>query len=101
MWNEFVEIVCQIPFLMAKCKAGQAFALTLDLSEASFKCSKDKAAIIEDVYSCIRANARQLSQFPELVPQLCLNEPDISYCVTLAREYLQFTNNSGGMILFH
>ena len=53
--------------------------------QASLKCSKDKAGIIEDVYSCIRANAQQLSQFPELVPQLCLNEPDMSYCVTLAQ----------------
>lgn len=53
--------------------------------QASLKCSKDKASIIEDVYSCIRANAQQLSQFPELVPQLCLNEPDISYCATLAQ----------------
>lgn len=53
--------------------------------QASLKCSKDEAAIIEDVYSCIRANAQQLSQFPELVPQLCLNEPDISYCATLAK----------------
>ena len=37
------------------------------------------------MYSCIRANAHQLTQFPELVPQLCLNEPDKSYCDTLAQ----------------
>lgn len=54
-------------------------------NKASLKCSKDKADIIEDVYSCIRANAHQLTQFPELVPQLCLNEPDKSYCDTLAQ----------------
>ena len=34
----FFQIVCQIPFLMAKCKAGQAFALTLDLSEVILYC---------------------------------------------------------------
>ena len=53
--------------------------------QASLKCSNDKSAIIEDVYSCIRANAQQLSQFPELFPQLCLNEPDISYCATMTK----------------
>ena len=53
--------------------------------QASLKCSNDNSVIIEDVYSCIRANAQQLSQFPELVPQLCLNEPDISYCATMAK----------------
>ena len=54
-------------------------------NKASLKCSKDKADFIEDVYSCIRANAHQLTQFPELVPQLCLNEPDKSYSNTLAQ----------------
>ena len=43
--------------------------------QASLKCAKDKSAI----------NAQQLSQFPELVPQLCLNEPEISYCTTMAQ----------------
>ncbi|KAL9969786.1 hypothetical protein ACROYT_G022043 [Oculina patagonica] len=96
MWYEFVEIVCQIPWLMAKCKAGKAFELTLELSEASLKCTKDKSAIIEDVYSCIRANAQQLRQFPELVPQLCLNEPYVSYCQTMAQKYLKTTSSSSG-----
>lgn len=33
----FLQIVCQIPFLEAKCKADQVFSLTLDLSEVMFK----------------------------------------------------------------
>ena len=53
--------------------------------QVSLKCSNDKSAIIEGVYSCIRANAQQLSQFPEPVSQLCLNEPDISYCAIMAK----------------
>ena len=63
----------------------KSYFIVVQNNKASLKCSKDKADIIEDVYSCIRANAHQLTQFPELVPQLCLNEPDKSYCDTLAQ----------------
>ncbi|XP_077862125.1 NACHT domain- and WD repeat-containing protein 1-like [Saccoglossus kowalevskii] len=88
MWAEAEEIMCNIPWLEAKCMIGRTYETCLELAQASMKCDTSGNKL-DHFYKFMRANSHVLQQQPDLICQQALNQPDTSACCQIAKEYLR------------
>ncbi|CAH3181730.1 unnamed protein product, partial [Porites evermanni] len=96
-WQIFLESVCCIPFIEAKCSVGLVYELINEIKQASTLArshgNQQTALSFKEFAQMLSENVQVLDQYPECTLQQSANFPDSSAPAKTAQTYIASLTN--------